>query len=123
MSLSGVLEVIDGRSGDILYQAETALESGTKSLIDRLKNIGLENDVIPDTIRTYESEILGVVLGYVPHGVDTPLALVYLHAETGEHITLQLSQIEELVDGRTGQAIYLGSQKGLLKREGTTQVV
>ena len=114
-SLSDVLEVIDGETGDIIYPDETAFYSAPESLSQKLKRMGLENDDIPDTLRTSEEEIVGVVQGFVPQGADTPIALVYLHVKSGDQITIQISQLVELVDGQTGIRLDLSNQQEQFK--------
>ncbi len=107
INLSQIVEVVDGQSGNMLYQNN----------ISKAMKVVFIPDSIPDTIKTVDETILGIVMGFVPENSSFPRALVYRPNESEPAITLLLNQVVEVVDGQTGYPIYQNNDPSNLKNK------
>lgn len=107
INLSQIVEVVDGQTGIMIYHNN----------FSKTVKVVFIPDSIPDTIKTVDETIFGIVMGFVPENSSFPQALVYRSNESEPAITLLLNQVVEVVDGQTGYPIYQNNDPSNLKNK------
>ncbi len=90
-----------GESGEKLLSPN---HSETKDANEKSKS-SKGKESIPDTIRTKNETIIGVVLDFAPSGTAKPTTLVYWSSVDEKTLSIPLKKIVDIIDGQSGQII------------------